>query len=83
MGSRLGILWRGIIEEVPGIFSRRGRQEPFGRFVDESPKRIPLRLLDIAIEKVDPGFAPVVNAGSIRNHHRSQQDLIPVESRLP
>ena len=40
----------------------RGWQEPFGRLLDESPKRIPLRLLDIAIEKVDPAFAPVVNA---------------------
>ena len=42
-------------------FWRRG-QKPFGRFVDESQKRIPLRLLDIAIEQVDPAFAPVVNA---------------------
>ena len=30
--------------------------------MDESQKRIPLRLLDIAIEKVDPAFAPMVNA---------------------
>jgi hypothetical protein len=30
--------------------------------LDESPKRIPLRLLDIAIEKVNPAFASVVNA---------------------
>ncbi|MGA7905121.1 MAG: helix-turn-helix domain-containing protein, partial [Terrimicrobiaceae bacterium] len=43
----------------------RGRQEPFGRFVDESQKRIPLRLLDIAVEKVDPAFAPMVNADQL------------------
>jgi hypothetical protein len=34
---------------------------PFGRFVDESQKRIPLRLLDIAIEKVDPAIG-MINA---------------------
>ena len=32
---------------------------PFGRFVDESQKRIPLRLLDIAIEKVDPAIGMI------------------------
>ena len=61
MDSRLGILWLGIIEEVPRHLSRCGRQEPFGRFVDESQKRIPLRLLDIAIEKVDPAIG-MINA---------------------
>jgi hypothetical protein len=30
MGSRLGSLWRGIIEEVPLHLRRRGRQVPFG-----------------------------------------------------
>jgi hypothetical protein len=55
MGSRLGILWRGIIEEVPLHLRRRGWQEPFGRLLDESQKRIPLRLFDIAIEKVETG----------------------------
>jgi hypothetical protein len=54
------ILWR-IIEEVLLHLSRRGRQKPFGRFVDESQKRIRLRLLDIAIKKVGPAFVPVVN----------------------
>ena len=62
MGSRLEILWRGSIDDVPLHLRERGRQESFGRFVDESQKRIPLRLLDIAIEKVDPAFAPMVNA---------------------
>ena len=56
MGSRLGILWRGIIEEVPRHLSRRRRQEPFGRLLDESPKRIPLWLPDAAIEKIDPAI---------------------------
>ena len=54
------ILWR-IIEEILLHLSRRGRQKPFGRFVDESQKRIPLRLVDIAVEKVGPAFVPVVN----------------------
>ena len=53
------ILWR-IIEEVL-LHLSRGRQEPFGRFVDESQKRIPLRLVDTAVEKVDPAFVTVVN----------------------
>ena len=34
-----------------------GRQEPFVRFVDESQSGFPLRLLEIAMEKVDPAFA--------------------------
>ena len=54
MGSRLEILWREVIEHVSLHLRCRGGNEPFGRFVDESQKRIPLRLLDIAIEKVDP-----------------------------
>ena len=62
MGSRLGILWREIIKEVPLHVRGRGRQESFGRLLDESQKRIPLRLLNIAIEEVDPAFAPMVNA---------------------
>ena len=61
MGSRLGILWRWIIKVLLHL-RRRGWQEPFGRFVDESQKRIPLRLLDIAVEKVDPAFALTVSA---------------------
>jgi hypothetical protein len=35
---------RGSIEEVPLRLRSGGRQESFGRFVDESEKRIPLRL---------------------------------------
>ena len=62
MVSRLGILGRGSIDDVPLHLRERGRQESFGRFVDESQKRIPLRLLDIAVEIVDPAFAPMVNA---------------------
>jgi hypothetical protein len=54
------ILWR-IVEEILLHLSRRGRQKPFGRFVDESQKRIPLRLLDTSVEKVGPAFVPVVN----------------------
>ena len=54
MGSRLEILGRGSIEEVPSL----------GRFVDESQKQIPLRLLDIAV---------------VRNHRGRYQRLIPAE----
>jgi hypothetical protein len=66
MGSRLGILWRRSSKKFPDILSRRGREEPFGRFVDESQKRIPLRLLNIAIEKVDPAFARPFSLASVR-----------------
>ena len=45
MVSRLGILGRGSIDDVPLHLRERGWQELFGRFVDESETRILLRLL--------------------------------------
>ena len=82
MGSRLEILWREVIEHVPRHLRCRGGNEPFGRFVDESQKRIPLRLLDIAVEKVDPAFVHG-KRGPVRNHRGRHQRLIRAESRLP
>ena len=57
MGSRLEILWRQGIGQV-SLHLRCGREkESFDRFLDESQKRILLRLLDPAIEKGDPALA--------------------------
>jgi hypothetical protein len=60
MACGWGSSGRGASKEFPA--SQRARTPGTSSVVDESQKRIPLRLLDIAVEKVDPAFAPMVNA---------------------
>jgi hypothetical protein len=79
MGLRPGILWQQIIK-VPLHFRRCGWQEPFGRLFAQSGFHC--GCFDTAIEKLDPGFAPVVNAIRTCGTYRDQSNMAVQRSQI-
>jgi hypothetical protein len=62
MGSRLEILGGGASKKFPCVSEARDGRNRSVVSSMKAKKRIPLRLFDIAVEKVDPAFPPMVNA---------------------